>query len=84
MLTCEQVALLASDDADGSVSRPQQLELRDHLTACLPCRRLYRHHRATMQLLARLSDTDRSPLTRRDAERLAQMIAARVYFSLVH
>ncbi len=84
MLTCEQVAQLASDDAGDGVAPPQQLEVRDHLSSCLPCRRLYRHHRATLELLARLSDTDRSPLTRRDAERLAQMIAARLDFAVVH
>ena len=54
MLSCKDVAHLASDYVDKNTSRKLNWKIRLHLLACGCCRRFIRHLKITQQIVPQL------------------------------
>jgi len=58
MMSCRDVAELASAHLDGQLSTGQRVRIRMHLAMCRHCRRLVRQLRATVRALAGVRDLE--------------------------
>jgi predicted anti-sigma-YlaC factor YlaD len=56
MMTCRDVAALASAHLDGELAWSRRIGIRVHLAMCVHCRRLVRQLRVTVRALAALRD----------------------------
>ena len=50
ILTCRQIATLASDYLDGKLDKKIQWQIRAHLILCRNCHRFVRHLKITKQV----------------------------------
>lgn len=62
MLSCKQVATIASDYLDNST--PLKWQMRMHLLMCANCRRFVRHLKITREISSRITISE----TNQDAE----------------
>lgn len=74
MLSCKNVAHLASDYLDKNMSGTLPWKVRLHLVACRCCRKFVKHLQITKEVLPRLVDNN---LSATDAEAILKKIKAR-------
>lgn len=72
MLSCKQVATIASDYLDNNT--PLKWQVRMHLLLCANCRRFIRHLKITRQVSAQMANKNSSE----DAEIVWQHLQARI------
>ena len=72
MLSCKQVAAIASDYLDNS--SPLKWQMRLHLLMCANCRRFVRHLKITQQFSTRMTTNDAV----QDAEVVWKNLQARI------
>lgn len=72
MLSCKQVANIASDYLDNNTQLKWQIRM--HLLMCANCRRFVRHLKITREISARITAKDASP----DAEMVWKTLQARI------
>ncbi len=72
MLSCKQVAAIASDYLDNS--SPLKWQMRLHLLMCANCRRFVRHLKITQQISTRMTTNDAG----QDAEVVWKNLQARI------
>lgn len=72
MLSCKQVAAIASDYLDKST--PLKWQIRLHLLMCANCRRFIRHLKITQQVGAKITFNE----TTEDAETVWKNLQARI------
>ncbi|HOY23357.1 MAG TPA: zf-HC2 domain-containing protein [Cellvibrio sp.] len=74
MLSCKNVAHLASDYLDKNMSGTLPWKVRLHLAACSCCRRFVKHLKITKDVVPQLIDNN---LSEADAETILKKIKAR-------
>lgn len=74
MLSCKNVAHLASDYLDKNMDGALPWKVRLHLVACRYCRRFVKHLQITKQVLPQLINNN---LSQADAEAILKKIKAR-------
>lgn len=74
MLSCKNVAHLASDYLDKNMGGSLPWKVRLHLVACRCCRQFVKHLQITKQVLPQLVDNN---LSEADAEAIFKKIKAR-------
>lgn len=74
MLSCKQVAHLASQILDQDAKTSLKWQMRLHLLMCANCRRFVRHLRITQALVPKI--VARAPLEYSDTD--AQLVLARI------
>ena len=74
MLSCQQVATLASDHLDKHNSKKLGLGIRLHLMMCANCRRFVRHLKLTQSIAPQLIQTQQKAV---DAEAILRKIKER-------
>lgn len=74
MLSCKNVAHLASDYLDKNMSGALPWKVRLHLVACRCCRKFVKHLQITKQVVPQFVD---NKLTTADAETILKKIKAR-------
>jgi predicted anti-sigma-YlaC factor YlaD len=75
LLTCQQVATLASDYLDQQADGKLTFKIRVHLMMCANCRRFVKHLKITTQVVPQLSQGFRHAEV--DAEAVLKRIKAR-------
>ncbi len=74
MLSCKQVASLASQYLDKDTNTPLTWKIRVHLMMCANCRRFVRHLKITQSVTQKVVITD--PTT--DAEKIWQELQQKI------
>lgn len=74
MLSCKQVATLASQYLDQDVSAPMKWKIRMHLMMCANCRRFVRHLKITQTLAKNVNLTIQETDTEKVWQKLQQKI----------
>lgn len=74
MLSCKQVATVASQYLDREVNTPLKWQIRWHLMMCANCRRFMRHLRVT-QAVARETPLAETPV---DSEKIWQELQQKI------
>jgi predicted anti-sigma-YlaC factor YlaD len=74
MLSCKQVASLASQYLDKDTNTPLTWKIRVHLMMCANCRRFVRHLKITQSVTQKIAITD--PTT--DAEKIWQELQQKI------
>lgn len=75
MLSCKQVAHVASDYLDNNT--PLKWQIRLHLLMCANCRRFVKHLAITQKMAASL-DTNNSSATTADADEVWRKVKAKI------
>ena len=74
MLSCKQVATVASQYLDKDVSTPLKWQIRWHLMMCANCRRFMRHLRIT-QAVTRMTPLTQTPV---DSEKIWEELQQKI------
>lgn len=75
LLTCQQVANLASDYLDNYADGKLNFKMRVHLMMCVNCRRFVKHLKLTKEVVPQFAQGNGQ--TQVDAEMILQRIKAR-------